>query len=92
MDVFLFYSPFEMISVSKSAHPESARVSPAFNGARNTFRFDSVVVWNMFSENLKVWKTGFTSFSGHLRTLAAELSRASSPSVSCSATLSRLID
>lgn len=91
MDVFLFYSPFEMISVGKSAHPESARASPAFNGAINTFRFNSVV-WNMFSENLKLWKTGFTSFGGHLHTLTAELCRASSPSVSCSATLSRLID
>lgn len=72
MDVFLFYSPLEMISVCKSAHPESARASPAFNGAINMFGFNSVV-WNMFSENLKLWKSGFTSFGGHLHTLIAEL-------------------
>lgn len=89
MDVFLFYSPFEMISVSKT---EAARVPPAFNGAINMFRFHSVVIWNMFSENLKLWKTGFMCFGVHLHMLAAELYRDLSPSDTCSATLSRLID
>lgn len=91
MDVFFFHSPFEMISIVESAHSQNQRVSPGFNGAINMFRFNTVVIWNVFPENGN-WRNGFSCSGVQLHMLAAELYRDPPPSHSCSATLSRLID